>query len=291
MIFLARARRAGVPTLFLLLALSGLCGCERLSFVIGNLPAIGAERDDALRYAPGARGLLDLYPAASGAGRPLVVFFYGGGFTRGERADYRFAGALFADLGYTTAVPDYRLHPEVGFPGFLDDAARAVVAAQRLAAGRGSDPHQVVLVGHSAGAWLAAMLAVEPRYLREAGGDPADIVGLIGLSGPYDLAPNTDVLRAIFDAHGSPADYRPLRRLTGRIAPTLLLHGEADDLVGIGHAERFAAALRAFGTDVDLRRYPERGHADTVAALTVARRSRLDAVPVIEAFLARIAPH
>ena len=106
-----------VAVLLLLLALTCVGGRARASFAIGNLQALGVERDAGLRYAQGDRGLLDFHSSASDAGRPLVVFFHGGGFTRGSRADYRFAGA-------------------------------------RSAAERGADPHRVLLAGHSAGAWL-----------------------------------------------------------------------------------------------------------------------------------------
>ena len=58
--------------------------------------------------------------------RPVVVFFYGGGWTSGERGDYGFVGRAFAARGFVTIVPDYRLVPQVRFPTFIEDGARAI---------------------------------------------------------------------------------------------------------------------------------------------------------------------
>lgn len=266
-------------------------GCARLAFDAANLPVLFRDRVADLRYAEGERGRMDLYPATRAATpRPLVVFFYGGNFTAGAKADYRFAGVALARAGYVTVIPDYRVYPAVRWPGFVQDAARAVVAAQRLAAERGADPHRVVLVGHSAGAYLAAMLALEPSWLREAGGDPADVAGFVGLSGPYDIDPNTAPLKAIFDAVATPDQYRPLRHVRAGAPPALLLHGAKDDLVGVSHSEKLAAALRAAGTNVRLKIYPGLGHADTVAALSLPARRRADTLAQISAFLASLPP-
>jgi acetyl esterase/lipase len=266
-----------------------LAACTRASFVVANLPALATERVAAVAFGEGPREKLDFYPVPAVTGeapRPLVVFFYGGNFTAGRREDYRFVGSALSGLGYATAIPDYRLYPEVRFPAFLDDAARAVVASQRMAAARGADPRRVLLAGHSAGAYIAAMLALEPRYLREAGGDPLEIIGWVGLSGPYDIAPNSDALRDVFDSHSTPDSYRPLRRAVQPSSPALLLHGADDDVVGTFHSERLARRLRELGVDVSLHIYPGRRHADTVASLSAPARGRTDALARISAFFA-----
>lgn len=283
-------KRGRVTALALLAGTALLAGCARLGFAIVNLPALGAERVADVRYGAGARDLMDVYPAPKGsaAGRALIVFFYGGGFTAGRKDDYRFAGATLAATGHLVVLPDYRVYPQVRYPDFVTDAARAVVAAQRLAASYGADPGRVILAGHSAGAYIAAQLAYEPRWLRAAGGDPATVVGMIGLSGPYDLDPNSPELHAIFDAVATADEYRPLRRVRRGAPPSLLLHGADDDVVGVQHSERLATALRGVGTSVTLEVYPGRGHADTVAALSLPARRRTDSRADISAFLARL---
>ncbi len=264
-----------VANLRLAMAFAGmsvcLAGCQSAGLALINATAQSTTRLKNVTYDNGPRGHMDiLVPKgeAAAAPRPLVVFWYGGSWQSGERADYRFAGSALAVRGAVVAIPDYRLYPEVTFPDFLKDAARAVAEAQRQAAGLGADPRHTVLGGHSAGAYIAAMLALEPRYLREAGVDPASIAGFFGLSGPYDIDPNTPALDAIFTARAPPAEFRPVARVTANAPPALLIHGEADDFVYASHSTRLADALRAQGVAVTLRIYPKRGHIDTLLALS-----------------------
>ncbi|MEO7775873.1 MAG: alpha/beta hydrolase [Steroidobacteraceae bacterium] len=276
----------GAPLLLLLSA------CQSASFDIANLPAAFGVQRSTQQFAPGARGELDVFTAKAArdatAKRPLLVFFYGGGFDMGSRRQYRFAGAALAKLGYVTVLPDYRLYPEVRFPTFLDDAARAVAFAQAHAAEWGADPQRIVLAGHSAGAYIAAMLALDPQYLQRAGADPKRIAALIGLSGPYDLDPNSDKLRTIFGAPYTPDDYRPVRFAGRGDPPTLLLHGTADKIVYVSHAQKLYSALRDAAVPVTLGLYEKRGHADTVASLSVPARWRSPALRDIEQFLATL---
>ncbi|MEP7313462.1 MAG: alpha/beta hydrolase [Pseudomonadota bacterium] len=273
-----------------------LAGCSAAGIAVANLPALFAEREAGLRYMPGPRGTMDVYHVPAGASarvtktrRPLVVFWYGGGFTGGAKSQYRFVGAALAGTGHVTVLPDYRVYPPARFPDFLQDAARAVVAAQREASRLGADPQRIVLAGHSAGAYIAAMLALQPRYLLEAGGDPAWIAGLIGLSGPYDIDPDTPVLDAIFTETATEDDFRPLRQVAAvsgrRAPPALLIHGEADTRVGVAHSIKLQQALMAAGDAVTLRLYPKRKHADTVAALSLVARRRAPVLAEIVIFL------
>jgi acetyl esterase/lipase len=149
----------------------------------------------------------------------------------------------------------------------------------------GGDPRRLFVAGHSAGAHLAAMLAVQPRWLQAAGADPAAIRGLIGLSGPYALEPNSAALHAIFTAPFTPADWQPAAQVTRGAPPALLLHGGADDVVWPRQAEALAATLRAAGVPVELEIYPGRGHADLVAALSAPGRRRAPVLQAITRFV------
>ncbi len=143
---------------------------------------------------PGERGTFDLYvPESATASTPVVVFFYGGGWDGGAKSIYPFVGQSLASEGFIVAIPDYRIYPEVRFPGFVEDGARAVAAVEGLVRkGGGGVPagrHPVFLMGHSAGAQIAALLAYDGRYLAKAGASNASLAGFIGLSGPYDFLP------------------------------------------------------------------------------------------------------
>ena len=139
-------------------------------------------------YGPLPRQRFDLYsPAASvprpPLGFPLVVFFYGGSWNSGERADYRFVGQALAARGMVVMAADYRLYPEVRYPDFLSDCALAAAHALDHAAALGADPKRVFVMGHSAGAYNAAMMALDPRWLGATQHSPAELAGWIGLAG------------------------------------------------------------------------------------------------------------
>jgi acetyl esterase/lipase len=275
-----------------LLLLAGtllLSACSTLSFGIANLPARFARshREADVAFGPGSWQRLDIYrPAHPAAAAPVIVFWYGGSWIQGRKEDYRFVGAALAGLGYVVVLPDYRLYPQARFPLFLEDAAAAVAWVERHAADFGGDPHRIVLMGHSAGAHMAAMLALNDTYLRAAGADPGDILGLIGLSGPYQLTPNDATLRAIFAAPYTPHDWQVLPYVSPRAPASLLIHGAADEIVWPRNSEQLAAALQSAGVPVVLKLYPDRRHAATVAALSWVLRWRSPTLRDIREFMA-----
>jgi acetyl esterase/lipase len=273
---------------------TAVAACGGLAFTAANAPAwFGAfDRQADVAYGAGVRRRLDVYvpkDAAGGPpaqGRPIVVFWYGGGFDQGRKSNYRFVGAALAEAGYVAVLPDYRLYPEVKFPDFLGDGAEALAWVVRHAARIGGDPQRIYLAGHSAGAHIAAMLAYDHAQLARVG-LPADTVrGFIGLSGPYALTPNDPTLHAIFSAPHTPADWRPAERVQAGAPPALLLHGEADARVAVSHAHRMAAALESVGSKVVLRIYPGRGHADTAASLAAPYRRKLPVLEEMRRFIA-----
>jgi acetyl esterase/lipase len=244
---------------------------------VASLPSYfsGIRHTAGIAFGVDPRQRLDLYrPRVAVSTKPVIVFWYGGSWDNGARQDYRFVGVALAQLGYLTVLPDYRIYPQVRFPQFLDDGALAVAWVQQHAAEYGGDPKRLVLMGHSAGAHMAAMLALNRSYLERAGADPDRIVGLIGLSGPYGLTPNTPKLNDIFRAPFTPHDWQVLPYASSRAPPTLLLHGRADKLVWVGNTEALAAALRGDGVHVETKIYDKRGHIDMLAALSLPGRAR-----------------
>jgi acetyl esterase/lipase len=266
-----------------------------VTFFAANTPALFGDFDRRadLSYGQHARQRLDVYlpkaapgrPPSGARGRPIIVFWYGGGFESGRKSSYRFVGAALAKAGYVAVLPDYRLYPEVKFPAFVEDGAGALAWVVSQAAEIGGDPRRIYVAGHSAGAYIAAMLAYDRAQLERVGLPPDAVRGLIGLSGPYALTPNDATLDAIFAAPYTPADWRPSQRVQRGAPPALLLHGEADERVAVSHAYAMAAALEHFGSKATVRIYPGRGHTDTAASFAVPYRSKVPVVQEIRSFV------
>ncbi len=245
-----------------------------LLFLLVNLPArLGAHRRSGnIAYGPLAEQRLDVYSPARTAKAPLpmIVFWHGGRWSFGDKNEYRFVGAALAGLGCVAVVPNYRHHPQVKMNGFLADAALATRWALDHAAEYGADPKRLYLMGHSAGAHLAAMLALDRGYLRSAGvAEDARLAGVIGLSGPYDFLPLEEA--DVQDMFGPPGNYpqsQPINYVNAAAPPMLLVHGLRDVTVRPKNSRNLAATLQSAGALVTLVLYERVAHAGTVAALS-----------------------
>ena len=289
-IFMSPFWRVAAAVFVAAACIAALAACGGFSFFVANAPnAFGSfRRTSDLPYGDDARQKLDVYVPGHPDHRPVVIFFYGGTWSAGNKYNYAFMGAALAEHGYVTLIPDYRLYPKVRFPTFVEDGARAVAWVERHARDFGGDPDRLVLMGHSAGAHIAALLALDPSYLAAAGVHPHSVAGFIGLSGPYALAPDTDTLHAIFGAPYTPSDWQPVHFADRTAPPALLLHGADDELVYSAHTEKLRDALLSQGAEVETHLYPGRGHADTIASFTLVARYRTPALKQSLAFLARI---
>lgn len=242
-----------------------------------------------IRYGPAARQTLDVYRPSNAGGKPLpvIVFFYGGSWATGTKAGYGFAGRALAARGFVTVVPDYRLVPQVVYPAFVQDGAAAVGWVRRHIAGQGGDPERIVLAGHSAGAYIAAMLAVDERWL---GRDREGVRGLVGLAGPYDFAPfDVDASRNAFGRWPDPQETQPVRWAGAGDPPALLLTGADDTTVRPRNSEMLAARLRAGGVTAELKEYPGVGHVGLVTSLARPLRRRAPTLDDMAAFAHRVA--
>lgn len=254
----------------------GLTGCSSIALINGLTPDDGYTGPTRFAYADSLRHQLDLYQPGDlyqlggrATPAPVLVFFYGGSWRNGERADYRFAAAALAERGFVVVVPDYRLHPEVSYPDFLRDSAAAVGWAVRQAPRYGGDPRRVYLIGHSAGAYNAAMLAYDPRWLAAEGLSPKQIAGFIGLAGPYNFLPiQVPEVMPVFHWPATPPDTQPIAHVTSTAPRTLLIVAEQDDLVDpTRNSAALADALRRVGVPVEFKRYDVLDHYTTLGAL------------------------
>ena len=245
----------------------------------------------SIAYAKGARHTLDVCRPKSATAAPVIVFFYGGGWRSGSKRTYRYVAKALARRGYVAVLPDYRIYPQARYPDFLDDGAQAVRWVKDNAKRFGGDPQKIFLMGHSAGAHIAAMLALDATWLQKVGLAPGrDIAGLIGVSGAYDFLPVRDPdLRIIFGGENRPVT-QPISYAEGRKSPALLLTGAADKVVSPGNTVRLAAKLRSSGNDVTERLYPRIGHFTIMAGFAPLAASFLPELDDLDAFVKRVRP-
>lgn len=275
--------------IFAALAAAVLSACSPTTLLNATVPADGATVIRDVRYAEGPRGTLDVYrPAPGSSPAPLVVFIYGGSWRTGDKGMYPFVALPLATRGAVVVVPDYRLYPEVAFPDFLRDNARAVAWALDHAAGLGADPARVYVMGHSAGAYNAAMLALDNQWLAAAGSDRGRLAGVIGLAGPYDFAPITgpDIIPVFAPVQGGPLS-QPITFADGSNPPMLLLAGDADRTVQARNTLALAARIRERGGPVQDVVYPGVGHIGIITAFAPLFRGNAPVLDDVWAFITR----
>ena len=274
-----------------MLALAGAsltAACSPLSLFATLSPKDpAAVRARGETYGPDPRQRLDVYtPRRRPEGSPVAVFFYGGSWDSGRRQDYNWVGRAMAAKGFVTVVPDYRLFPQVRFPGFLQDGALAVAWAAAHAAAYGGDGRRIVLTGHSAGAYNAVMLGLDTSYLRAAGADPGAVRALAGLSGPYDFLPlDGPITRRIFGKAPDLAATQPVNFVRPGSPPAFLATGDADTVVYPRNTTRLARRLREAGVAVEERHYPGVDHVRMVLALSRPLRGQAPVLDEMSAFL------
>lgn len=280
----ATVQKHGAGLLALLLG-----ACSPLGLFNGLMPKDGGSRlvASGVPYGEGPRRGLDVYaPRQGGEKRPVILFFYGGSWNSGSRTGYGFVGRALAARGFVTVIPDYRLVPEVTYPGFVEDGAAAVRWARAHAKDYGGDGDRIVLAGHSAGAYIAAMLAVDGRWL---GADRKAVRGLAGLAGPYDFAPFTVAAsQAAFGAWPKPAETQPVTWADASAPRTLLLAGAEDTTVRPRNSKALAAALGKAGAAAEVKLYPGIGHVGILTAIARPLRGKAPVLDDVAAFAARV---
>ncbi|WP_271068993.1 alpha/beta hydrolase [Caulobacter sp. NIBR1757] len=273
-----------------LIGLAGafLAACTPARFLDSVFPDDGATtliKD--VSFGDNPRQKLDVYGPPDGRpGAPVAMFVYGGGWSSGSRREYQWAGKMLAAQGFVTIVADYRLTPEVSFPGFVEDVAAAVRWAVDHTPEHGGDPSRIVMVGHSAGAYNAAMVALDPRYLKAVGVDRSRIKAFAGLAGPYYF-PNLDgpILSRTFAGASDDKIYQTLDYAGPGSPAAFLVAGDADKTVRPRNTERLAEALRKEGVEVESHIYPGQSHADVLLNLSRTFRGRSPQYGQLTSFL------
>lgn len=174
---------------------------------------------------------LDVYlPVKAKQPFPVLVWFHGGGLTSGTKnsANDQHIASFWRSKGVVVINADYRLSPQVKFPAYVEDAAQAVTWAVRNAEKLGADPKRIYVGGHSAGAYLATMLAMDERYLKAQGTGVAAIAGFVSLSGQMTTHFNVRKERGLSDVSLVVDDAAPSHYIRKDIPRLLLLIGDHD---------------------------------------------------------------
>jgi acetyl esterase/lipase len=251
-----------------------LPACAPVDLLNATIPTGGITVTRDIAYAPGPRRSLDIYRPDGPGPWPVVVFFYGGSWRDGSKANYKFVAAVLARHGILTVVPDYRLYPDVKYPAFLQDCAASVAWTFAHIAAYGGDTSHLFLMGHSAGAYNAIMLALDPEWLAAAGIDRHRLAGAIGLAGPYDFLPIEDPdIIPIFAVPDQQAT-QPIAHVDGRNPPLFLADGADDRTVLPRNTTRLAAKIRAAGGPVSEKIYPDVAHIGMVIAIAPLFRGK-----------------
>ncbi|MBA3677339.1 MAG: alpha/beta hydrolase [Sphingosinicella sp.] len=278
------------PLLALLLAVAA---CSPINAFDTLVPKDGGARLAARNqaFAAGDRGKVDVYApkgATASDKLPVIVFFYGGSWNSGSKDGYGFVGRALAAQGFVVALPDYRLIEQAAYPAFLQDGAAAVRWIRANAGRFGGDPDRIVLAGHSAGAYNAIMLSVDPQWL---GRDRAAVKGLVAMAGPYSFLPlDTEVTQQTFGAVADLASTQPVNFATADDPPVLLIAGGKDHLVFGSNSVAMAMKLSEAGVPVETRVYEDLGHVGVVTALSTLFRGKAPVLKDVAAFAHKITP-
>lgn len=248
-----------------------LSACTSVGLGVANIPAMisGGETFKDIAYSAESAQKLDIYvprkQTNEAAAHDVIIFFYGGRWTDGQKDQYAFVAQRFTQEGYIVVIPDYRKYPTVKFPAFVEDGANAVKWVHQHIENYGGSPQRMFLAGHSAGAHIAALLAADRRYFDDEQAVYDDIKAFAGLAGPYAFTPEADDLKDMF---GPPSQYPAMQvptHIDGSEPPMLLLHGTDDDKVGTFNLERLKNALEDKDVSVSTTLYEGAGHIDMVA--------------------------
>jgi acetyl esterase/lipase len=245
-----------------------LPACRPFGLVNMLVPKSGYDVHRGMAYGPDPRQKLDVYvPHGLMARAPVLLFFYGGSWQSGNRGDYLAFGQAFASAGIVTAVADYRLYPQVKYPGFVEDAAGALAWLHAHAKGYGGDAARIFVSGHSAGAYNAVMLAAEPKFMEDRGGRPDWIRGVIGIAGPYNFLPLREPAYIDMFHGANNQGSMPVSHVNGPRPPMLLVTGQTDDIVAPHNSDDMASMLESTGNAVRVIRYPRVGHIGVILSL------------------------
>jgi len=276
--------------------LFALAGCTSSTLLVLNTLARFDDYSviEDVAYGEHALNRLNIYlPAQKQTSRATVVFFYGGcwgGCETINKENYRFVAQALTAHGYTVVIADYRRYPEVKFAQIMADVSQSVKWVRAHIAEYGGDPGKIFLMGHSAGAHLAAMLTFNKDYLPPE--TYQSIKGFIGLAGPYDFLPFTDTYqKEVFGPEENYPASQPVNFVRGTEPPLLLLYGDTDVTVKPVNIESLSRRVRQAGGCVETHVYGDLDHVELLGALSLPLQNREPVLADIIHFLDYYSSH
>lgn len=253
-------------------AVMALASCEglgkRLANGVSRMGSFTLAQD--IVYGDDAHQKLDVYTPKHAKNSPVVIFIHGGNWATGSKDEYVFLAEALTSKGVTVIIPDYSKYPDHKFPSFIEDAAGALAWAHSNVENHGGNPDNIYLMGHSAGAYIAALATLDESYIKAKGGSQNWIKGMIGLAGPYNFVLDEDYLHDIFGEADYPRS-QPIYFARGDAPPMLMMHGKQDTTVGIYHSVNMEKKIQKLGGDVSAHYY-DMDHRDIVAAFAIPFR-------------------
>lgn len=272
-----------------------MSACTPIKVLNSLVPENGYSLISALAYGTNARQKLDIYlPKAADQSTKLdsaklkkvIIFYYGGNWDSGERADYKFAAEALVSHGYIVVIPDYRVYPEVLFPALMADPVSAAKWVKTNIKKYNGDANKVFLAGHSAGAHIAAMMAINPEYLAEVSLKPNDFAGVIGLAGPYDFLPlKSERLKIIFGPEAQQWKSQPINFVDGKNPPLYLAVGMKDNTVWPRNTFNLAKKIKQNNGIAEVYEFASYGHVDMVSKLAKPLRGNGELLKSVITFI------
>ena len=227
-----------------------------------------------LEYGRDERQKLDVYllplSPQAGSAKGTVLYIHGGYWDSGDKRDYPFVADALLSMGFGVAVMNYRLAPAHIFPDFVTDAALAVKWLHEYRSKLGLTL-PLFVIGHSAGAHIAALLCCTPVHLQRVGAGRDLIAGAICMAGPHDFLDWLPTDPRMQAALGPPIqwnDTQPVLVADGRNPPLLILHGSRDTVCTPLHAPALHGAVTKRGGEAAYIWYEKLDHYTIIGAFS-----------------------
>lgn len=234
-----------------------------LAFLLAAAAASAADpqikRDLAYAEPKNERQTLDVYAPTEGKDHPIVFWIHGGGWQVGDKSEVQAKPRAFVDNGFVFVSTNYRLLPKVTIKQMTEDVAKAIRWIHDHAQEFGGDPDTIFVMGHSAGAQLAALICTDERYLKAEGLSPSILKGCVPVDGdtydvPLQIATEGErAAKSHAQKFGDQKSQKELSAVTyvakGKSIPPFLILHVADHPETTRQAQRLANVLREAGIE------------------------------------------